>query len=97
MDRDGIECVGAMGKKSKLLAEKDDIYLDVTAGVIDRSILNALAGQRCLILTHGGMVYHAMDRIKAYMEKSGINIPVSVINPKTEGPVKQEFGEGITT
>ncbi|MDW7732714.1 MAG: ATP-binding cassette domain-containing protein [Methanolobus sp.] len=97
MDRDGIECVGAMGKKSKLLAEKDDIYLDVTAGVIDRSILNALAGQRCLILTHGGMVYHAMDRIKAYMEKSGINIPVSVINPQAEEKVKPDVAESMMT
>ncbi|WP_406670826.1 ATP-binding cassette domain-containing protein [Methanolobus sp. ZRKC4] len=91
MKRDGIECIGAMGKKSKLLAEKDEIYLDVTAGVVDRSILNALAGQRCLILTNGGMVWHAMDRIKDYMEKSGLNIPVGVVNGdsikgESEGP-----------
>jgi len=79
--RDGIECVGAMGKKSKLIAEEDDIYIHVTSGVIDRSILNALSGQRCLILTHDGMVEHALDRIRGYMEKSGINIPVSVANP----------------
>ncbi len=80
MKRDGIECLGAMGKKSKLLAEQDDIYLDVTAGVIDRSILNALSGQRCLIMTSGGMVDHALERIRGYIEKSGINLPISVVN-----------------
>ncbi|TGC11029.1 energy-coupling factor ABC transporter ATP-binding protein [Methanolobus halotolerans] len=97
IERDGVECVGAMGKKSKLIAEKDDIYLDVTAGVIDRSILNALAGQRCLILTHDGMVHHAMDRIRAYMEKSGINIPVSVINPNPEEQSKQDVTKSMMT
>ena len=83
--KDGIECLGAMGKKSKLLAEQDDIYLDVTAGVIDRSILNALAGQRCLIMTSGGMVDHALDRIRSYLDKSGINLPVTVVNSNGDG------------
>jgi cobalt/nickel transport system ATP-binding protein len=78
-----------MGKKSKLIAEENDLYIHVTSGVIDRSILNALSGQRCLILTHGGMVDHAMDRIKCYMEKSGINIPVSVANQVTEKQTTQ--------
>ncbi len=82
--RDGIECVGAMGKKSKMIAEADGLCIHVTSGVIDRSILNALSGQRCLIITHSGMVEHALDRIKAYVEKSGINIPVSIANPLTE-------------
>ena len=81
ISRDEIECIGAMGKRSKILAERDEIYLHVTAGVVDRSILNSLAGQRCLILTNGGMVGHALERIKEYMQKSGINIPVTVVNP----------------
>ncbi|WP_340819582.1 ATP-binding cassette domain-containing protein [Methanolobus sp. WCC4] len=80
--RDEIDSIGAMGKKSKLIAEKDEINLDVNAGVVDRSILNSLAGQRCLILTHGGMVCHALSRIRSYVEKSGIDISVSVVNPK---------------
>jgi len=37
--------VGAMGKKSKNLAEQDGIHLDVTSGVIDKSILMALCGE----------------------------------------------------
>ncbi|SFM46704.1 cobalt/nickel transport system ATP-binding protein [Methanolobus profundi] len=80
LKNDGIECVGAMGKKSKIVAERDEIYLHVTSGVIDRSILNALSGQRCLILTHGGMVDHALERINGYIEKSGINLHVGVVN-----------------
>ena len=78
--RDGIESVGAMGKKSKVIAEINDIYIDIASGVIDRSLLNALSGQRCLILTHGGMVEHAVERIKGYIQKSGINLHVGVVN-----------------
>ena len=42
----------------------------MTAGVIDKAILMALSGKRCLILTNGGMVKHAMKRISDYVEKS---------------------------
>jgi cobalt/nickel transport system ATP-binding protein len=69
-----------MGKKSKNLAELDGIHLDVTSGVIDKSILMALCGKRCLILTSGGMVDHAHKRIKEYVEKSGIEFTVGVAN-----------------
>jgi len=75
-----IAFVGAMGKKSKILAEQDGIRLDVTSGVIDKSILMALCGKRCLILTAGGMVDHALKRIKEYVEKSGIEFKVGVVN-----------------
>ena len=75
-----ITFVGAMGKKSKILAEQDGIQLDVTSGVIDKSILMALCGKRCLILTAGGMVDHALKRIKEYVEKSGIEFTVGVVN-----------------
>ena len=72
--------VGAMGKKSKTLAEQDGIHLDVTSGVIDKSILMALCGKRCLILAAGGMVDHSIKRIKEYVEKSGIEFTVGVAN-----------------
>ncbi len=75
-----IVFVGAMGKKSKTLAEQDGVRLDVTSGVIDKSILMALCGKRCLILTAGGMVDHAFKRIKEYVEKSGIEFTVGVVN-----------------
>ncbi|HWR26039.1 MAG TPA: ATP-binding cassette domain-containing protein [Methanosarcina sp.] len=75
-----IVFVGAMGKKSKNLAEQDGIRLDVTSGVIDKSILMALCGKRCIILTAGGMVDHAHKRIREYVEKSGIEFTVGVIN-----------------
>ncbi len=75
-----IAFVGAMGKKSKTLAEQDGIRLDVTSGVIDKSILMALCGKRCLILTAGGMVDHALKRTKEYVDKSGIEFTVGVVN-----------------
>ncbi|MPN55671.1 hypothetical protein SDC9_203355 [bioreactor metagenome] len=75
-----ITFVGAMGKKSKTLAEQDGIRLDVTSGVIDKSILMALCGKRCLILTAGGMVDHALKRTKEYVDKSGIEFTVGVVN-----------------
>jgi cobalt/nickel transport system ATP-binding protein len=75
-----IAFVGAMGKKSKILAEQDGVRLDVSSGVIDKSILMALCGKRCLILTAGGMVDHAFKRIKEYVEKSGIEFTVGVVN-----------------
>ena len=83
--KDGeIAFVGAMGKKSKNLAEQDGIRLDVTSGVIDKSILMALCGKRCLILTTGGMVDHALKRTREYVEKSGIEFTVGVVNREGE-------------
>ena len=80
-----IEVVGAMGRKSKNIAERDAVRLDIVAGVIDKSILMALCGKRCLILTNGGMVEHAMKRISDYTEKSGIEINVSVAGSENCG------------
>ncbi|WP_292381153.1 energy-coupling factor ABC transporter ATP-binding protein [Methanosarcina sp. UBA289] len=90
-----IAFVGAMGKKSKTLAEKDGIRLDVSSGVIDKSILMALCGKRCLILTAGGMVDHASKRIKEYVETSGIEFTVGVVN-REEGCAWLEETEGST-
>ncbi len=75
-----IVFVGAMGKKSKILAEQDGVRLDVSSGVIDKTILMALCGKRCLILTAGGMVDHAFKRIKEYVETSGIEFTVGVVS-----------------
>ncbi len=72
--------VGRMGNKSKNLAEQDGIHLDVTSGVIDKSILMALCGKRCLILTAGGMVDHALNKIREYVKMSGIEFAVGVFN-----------------
>lgn len=75
-----VDTIGAMGKKSKLLADSESIILDVTSGVVDRSILDALCGHRCLIITQGGMVQHAYKRIKQYVKTSGIEIHVDILN-----------------
>lgn len=80
-----IEIVGAMGRKSKNIAERNGVHLDIVAGVIDKSILMALCGKRCLILANGGMVEHAMKRISDYTEKSGIGINVSVAGSENCG------------
>ncbi|MGI5990955.1 MAG: energy-coupling factor ABC transporter ATP-binding protein [Methanosarcina sp.] len=92
-----IAFVGAMGKKSKTLAEQDGVRLDVTSGVIDKSILMALCGKRCLILTAGGMVDHAFKRIKEYVETSGIEFTVGVINREEGYTWLEETGDSSGT
>ncbi len=79
-----IDVVGAMGGKSKRIAERDNVRLDVVSGVIDKAILMVLSGKRCLILTSGGMVGHAVERIDEYAETSGIAINVGVIGARGE-------------
>ncbi|PAV10813.1 ABC transporter ATP-binding protein [Methanosarcina spelaei] len=88
-----IVFVGAMGKKSKTLAEHDGIRLDVSSGVIDKTILTALCGKRCLILTAGGMVDHALKRIKEYVETSGIEFTVGVVNREEGCKWLEETGD----
>ena len=79
IDEGEIDAVGAMGTMSKNVAEKDGVHLEITSGVIDKSILMALCGKRCLVLTNGGMIEHSMKRIGDYVEKSGIDLSVSVV------------------
>ena len=79
MGANEIDVVGAMGTMSKNVAQKDGVHLEITSGVIDKSILMALCGKRCLVLTNGGMIEHSMKRIGDYVEKSGIDLSVSVI------------------
>ncbi|AKB82073.1 ATPase component CbiO of energizing module of cobalt ECF transporter [Methanosarcina barkeri 3] len=89
--------VGAMGKKSKILAEQDGIRLDISSGVIDKTILTALCGKRCLILTAGGMVDHAFKRIKEYVETSGIEFTVGVVNRDEGCEWLEETGDSHET
>jgi len=70
----GISCSGAMGTSAKVIAEKENIDLDFTYGVIDKCILKALAGQSSLIMTSGGMVDHARRRINTYSHECGLEI-----------------------
>ncbi|HJH31020.1 MAG TPA: ATP-binding cassette domain-containing protein [Methanosarcinaceae archaeon] len=79
IDESEIDIVGAMGTMCKNVAERDGVLLEITGGVIDKSILMALCGKRCLVLTNGGMIKHSMKRIKDYVEKSGIDLSVSVV------------------
>ncbi|WNY23156.1 Vitamin B12 import ATP-binding protein BtuD [Methanimicrococcus hongohii] len=69
-----IDHIGAMGKKSKDIAENEGINVVCNSGVIDKSILNAITGSRCLIITSKGMVSHTAKRIREYIRNSGIRL-----------------------
>ncbi|MCL2142356.1 MAG: ATP-binding cassette domain-containing protein, partial [Methanimicrococcus sp.] len=83
--KEDINFIGAMGKKSKDIAESQGIVIACNSGVIDRSILNAITGSRCLILTSQGMVAHTAKRIRDYVEKSGIRL---IFRPVGKGAVE---------
>ncbi|VVB70705.1 Cobalamin import ATP-binding protein BtuD [uncultured archaeon] len=71
-----IRFVGAMGTSAKVMADKSRIPLDFTYGGIDKCILKALIGKSSLIITSGGMVEHASQRIEQYGSESGARIEV---------------------
>ncbi len=81
-----------MGTNAKVMAEHSRIPLDFTYGVIDKCILKALIGKSSLIITSGGMVDHALRRIKTYCQESGIDI--EAINLSTEPRFKEENMRG---
>ncbi|MDR2943680.1 MAG: ATP-binding cassette domain-containing protein [Methanosarcinales archaeon] len=74
-----INFIGAMGKKSKDIAEDSGIDVVCNSGVIDKSILNAITGSKCLILTSSGMVSHTEKRIREYIQNSGIRLIFSPV------------------
>jgi len=80
LDSGSVKYVGAMGTSAKMMAEREKICLDFTFGVIDKSILKATTGQSSLIMTSGGMVEHAIHRIRAYCDLWGAKIQTSVLN-----------------
>ena len=80
LDSGSAKYVGAMGTSAKMMAEREKICLDFTFGVIDKSILKATTGQSSLIMTSGGMVEHAIHRIRAYCDLWGAKIQTSVLN-----------------
>ena len=79
-----INFIGAMGKKSKDLAAEQGVEVVCNSGVIDKSILNAITGSRCLILTSRGMVSHTAKRVRDYIQSSGIRL---VFSPVGKGAV----------
>jgi cobalt/nickel transport system ATP-binding protein len=82
-----VDFIGVMGKKSKDIADSQGIVVVCNSGVIDKSILNAITGSRCLILTSQGMVAHTTKRIRDYVEKSGIRL---VFNSVGKGAVETD-------
>jgi cobalt/nickel transport system ATP-binding protein len=78
---DNICFKGAMGTSAKLLAERCQIPMDFTYGVIDKCILKALIGKDALIITSGGMVEHTVKRISDYRRESGSEIEVIRLLP----------------
>ncbi|NYT02679.1 MAG: AAA family ATPase, partial [Methanosarcinales archaeon] len=79
--RGEVKYVGAMGTRAKLLAEKEDICLDFSYGVIDKCILKAINGKSSLIITSGGMVDHAVRRIRSYVDEFGAGLDVEILHP----------------
>lgn len=78
---DNVEFIGAMGTSAKMMAARERIELDFTYGVIDKCILKALAGKSSLIITSGGMVDHAISRIRDYGREAGLdleNVPIDL-------------------
>jgi cobalt/nickel transport system ATP-binding protein len=55
----------------------------------------ALCGKRCLILTAGGMVDHALKRIREYVAKSGIEFTVGVFNREDSYQWLEETNESL--
>lgn len=84
---EAVENVGAMGTSAKVMAEREGIRLDFTYGVIDKSILKALLGKSSLIMTSGGMVDHALRRIRDYGREAKVNI--DAIRPERDGKTSQ--------
>ena len=86
-----INFIGAMGKKSKDLAAEQGVEVVCNSGVIDKSILNAITGSRCLILTSRGMVSHTAKRVRDYIQSSGIRL---VFSPVGKGAVETDSCQG---
>ncbi len=80
---------GAMGTSAKVMAEEAGIALDFTYGVIDKCILKSLVGKSSLIMTSGGMVDHAANRIMDYCRESGAVIEVVRLSTGSEFTCKR--------
>ena len=65
-----------MGTRAKMRAEEEGIPVDFTYGVIDKSLLKAMLGEKALIITAGGMLDRVRERVAKFAEESGFSIPV---------------------
>ncbi|MDD1682932.1 MAG: ATP-binding cassette domain-containing protein [Methanoregula sp.] len=79
--------IGAMGTRAKQLAEKYDLPLEFTYGVIDKCILKSLLGEDTLILVTGSMVDRVHQRIEKYGTESG-----NIITVRMFGTIKERQG-----
>jgi cobalt/nickel transport system ATP-binding protein len=71
--------VGAMGTTAKALAEREEVRLEFTAGVIDRCLLKALLGEDSVILCSTAMLGHVRGRVAEFEARTGL--PVDVRDP----------------
>jgi cobalt/nickel transport system ATP-binding protein len=90
LEETGVDFVGAMGTGAKMMAQRMDLELDFTYGVIDKSILKALIGKSALIMTSGGMVEHSLRRIEEYCKEARAEI--EVVRIACEGGLKEKQG-----
>lgn len=78
--------IGAMGTRAKQLAEKYNLHLEFTYGVIDKCILKSLLGDETLILVTGSMVDRVHQRIEKYGRESANIIEVRMLGLQNERP-----------
>jgi cobalt/nickel transport system ATP-binding protein len=71
-----IRTLGAMGSRAKICARQWGIIPDYTYAVIDKCILHAMNGRASLILTSGGMVVRALERIREFNKENNRSIEV---------------------
>ncbi len=77
---ENVDYIGAMGTSAKVMAAREKIDVDFTYGVIDKCILKALAGKSSLIMTSGGMVEHAIARVRDYGREAGLDLGAVLLN-----------------
>ncbi len=78
--RENMDYIGAMGTSAKVVSAREKIDLDFTYGVIDKCILKALAGKSSLIITSGGMIDHALTRIRDYGREAGLSLEAVLLD-----------------
>ncbi|MBN1166726.1 MAG: ATP-binding cassette domain-containing protein [Methanospirillaceae archaeon] len=77
-----ISAIGAMGNRAKTRLKEESLYPDFTYAVIDRCILQAMNGKNSLLLTSGGMLTSAHERIISFNNEN--NRHIRIISVPTE-------------
>jgi len=74
-----ITAIGAMGSRAKTRLKEELLYPDYTYAVIDRCILQAMNGKDALLLTTGGMLIRAQERIDEFNQENARHIKIITV------------------